>query len=164
MQANSRATKAMDDAVRQILKRLVELKGKDTMLDARRCEGLLRDYCPSSKREIGALVRSLKRQCPQRLMKVGSSDCSRASISSQVLAENDDVSASEGTWAAEAWAFALAVPFTPPVKNPGPIVTLANGTPSVNTRQTGSATGPHAGTSAGSQSQIKTGSDKSVAF
>ena len=40
--ANSRAAMmAMDNAVRQTLKRLVEQKGKDIMLDARRCEGLL---------------------------------------------------------------------------------------------------------------------------
>jgi hypothetical protein len=110
----------MDDAVRQTLKRLVEQKGKDIMLDARRCEGLLRDYCPSSKREVAALVRSLKRECPQRLINAGLVGRSAASITNQMrlIAQGDEVSDSEGSWAVEAWGLALRLPVTPPVKSP----------------------------------------------
>ncbi len=116
----------MDDAVRQILKRLVAEKGKVIMLDPRRCEGLLRDYCPSSKREIGALLRSLKRQYPQRLITAGSA--------SQVRLIAQEISDSDADWAARSWAFALGFPaevkpayvaelkppltITPPVKAP----------------------------------------------
>ncbi len=122
------------------------------MLDARRCEGLLRDYCPSSKREITALLRSLKSGCPQRLIETGP-------IERAAAMHADDL---KGSWAAEAWAFALALPFAPAVKDP--TETLTNGTPSGNIRQTGSLAGSQAGPAAQSQSKNKTGNDKSGVF
>jgi hypothetical protein len=99
----------MDDAVQQALRLLVEQKGKEAMLDARRCEGLLRDYCPSAKHEVRVLMQSLEKKCPQRLMDTPPASRSDAVISSQarLLAQETALADAEARWAVQSWAFAL---------------------------------------------------------
>jgi WD40 repeat protein len=101
----------MNDLPRQKLSELVATYGRSLASDARRTEGLLRDFCGQYKREIFALVNAMREGVPGDLM------TSQGRMPTQVLLaqltqrlhDNLALTQEAARWAVESWALALGV-------------------------------------------------------
>jgi hypothetical protein len=58
----------MNDGARSVLCDLIAARGVDLILEPRRVEGLLRDYCPFLRTETNVLMTVLRQNVPQDLL------------------------------------------------------------------------------------------------
>ena len=99
----------MDAAPRQALCRLIAQYGHPLASDARRCEGLLRDFCGQHRREIHVLIGALKEGVARDLL-ASSVSVPRDVILARLtrrLHDNLGFAEEYARWAVETWALAL---------------------------------------------------------
>lgn len=99
----------MDDHAKEQLLRIVTRHGLDVALDRRRCEGLLRDYCPENKREIAALLLALAADVPSQLVQpglAGGIELVHARVTKKLLKETP-LAEDAAKWTVAAWTYAL---------------------------------------------------------
>ena len=58
----------MNDLPRQKLRELIAHHGKSLSQDARRCKGLLSDYCAAYRREVSVLTMAIEEHVPADLL------------------------------------------------------------------------------------------------
>jgi len=101
----------MNEQPRQKLREIVARHGHSIAYDARRCEGLLRDYAGQHRREVSVLVSALEEQVPQDLL-APSAGTPRAVLLKRLarrLSDNRAISEPAAAWSVNAWAFALGL-------------------------------------------------------
>ncbi|HEX8288125.1 MAG TPA: right-handed parallel beta-helix repeat-containing protein [Pyrinomonadaceae bacterium] len=100
----------MNDTARQKLVEIIDKHGVSVIENPRRCEGLIRDYCPGFRREISVLTMALEERIPLDLLAAKSTP---REVLLRRLTQRlcDDLALSEqaGYWAVNSWAFALKV-------------------------------------------------------
>lgn len=104
----------MDDAARQALCRLVAQYGRHVADDVRRCEGLIRDFCPARRREANLLISALKERVPADLL-ASSDGVPKSAVLARLarrLHENLGLDEGFARWAVESWALALGATST----------------------------------------------------
>lgn len=102
----------MNNVVRQKLIEMIARHGQEIIYAQRRCEGLLRDYVPSQRREISVLVNALEERVPMDLLATNSSAMPRSVLLTRLAKRlHDDVAIEESAarWAVGTWALALGV-------------------------------------------------------
>jgi hypothetical protein len=100
----------MSDSVRQTLCRAVQQHGRSLIDDPRRCESLLRDLCPSNKREVNLLVAALRERVPADLAaSQGASTAIRIQGLVSRLQQVAGLAEDAARWAVDSWALALGV-------------------------------------------------------
>lgn len=112
----------MNDQVSETLAGLIKKHGTSLVDDPRRLEGLLRDLCGENKREINALIGTLKLRVPADLLNI--SNIPVETLSARLIKRiEDDLGLKEelARWAISAWMEALlgikiSAPVPPPVK------------------------------------------------
>ena len=102
---------ARDDSVRDALVRIVRDYGRLLGEDARRCEALLKDFCPNARAEVHLLVIAARAAVPKQLLSssAGSSRELLAARLARSLEEDYAVTAEAARWAVECWAQALGI-------------------------------------------------------
>lgn len=106
-----RSTMMMDQAASRVLKDIVARHGQAVVAHPRRCEGLLRDWCPQLGRERKALIGTLKEKVPQNLLSAAGENISEA----VVIRYADEITKKIGLdkavarWSVETWAQALGL-------------------------------------------------------
>jgi nitrous oxidase accessory protein NosD len=101
----------MNDVPRQKLLQVVARHGREVVDNPRRCEGLLRDYCGSYRREIAVLISALEERVAADLLSPGKGT-PRASLLrrlAQRLEDNVAMEKGAARWAVHSWALALGV-------------------------------------------------------
>ncbi len=99
----------MNDQPRSQLRTLVKQEGVDIWKDARRCRGLINDYCGEFRREINLLIAANDEHVPAAL--------TAASIPANILLptlanrlqESRAITSEAAIWAVESWALALGI-------------------------------------------------------
>ena len=101
----------MNDLPREKLCELVSTYGRSIYLEPRRCEGLLRDFCGTHKREIHVLISALNAKIPADLLSNSEPVPGRVVISRLAKRLYQDFGFAEdiSLWAVESWALALGV-------------------------------------------------------
>ena len=100
---------------REKLAELIVRYGPELASDARRCENLLKDFCPNPspahKREISVLVGAVKEAIPLEMLGSTAATTKFVLLSrlSVKLHENQGVTESLARWAVESWALALGI-------------------------------------------------------
>lgn len=100
------------DLPREKLKELVQKNGDGLLKDPDRCEGLLRDYCGSHRREISALVGALEERIPLEMKSSWQTAMTPEAMRSRLvqrLEENRGLAPEVANWAVDAWSYALGV-------------------------------------------------------
>ena len=101
----------MAEDVRQVLARIVREYGTSITEDARRCEGLLRDLCPDSRREVFILSSAIRERVPAELL--GSQSTVPHPVICARLAErletNLGLTHDFAAWAVEIWYSCLGI-------------------------------------------------------
>jgi len=101
----------MNDGARAVLCDLVEARGIDMILEPKRVEGLLRDYCPFLRTETNVLITVLRQNVPQDLL----SPAHDLGITTHVarhsarLHERLGMEMEKARWAVATWALALGL-------------------------------------------------------
>jgi hypothetical protein len=101
----------MNEQPRQMLREIVARHGQTVVHNARRCEGLLRDYSARHRREISVLVSALEEHVPEDLLGAPAGT-PRAVLLKRLahrLADNRALSEPAAAWAVNSWAFALGL-------------------------------------------------------
>ncbi len=101
----------MNNAPRQVLRRIIAKYGNDLCSDARRCEGLLKDLCGEYRREISVLINAIEERIPLDLLAAGSSvprDLLLSKLAKR-LEDNLGLTLEAAHWAVNSWAVALGV-------------------------------------------------------
>jgi hypothetical protein len=101
----------MNGQPRQKLREIVARHGQSVVQDARRCEGLLRDYSAQYRREVSVLVSALEEHVPQDLL-AAPAGTPRAVLLKRLarrLSDNRALSESAAAWSVNSWAFALGL-------------------------------------------------------
>ena len=101
----------MNEQPRQKLREIVARHGQSVVYDARRCEGLLRDYSGQHRREVSVLVSALEEHVPQDLL-APAAGTPRAVVLKRLarrLADNHAISEPAAAWSVNTWAFALGL-------------------------------------------------------
>jgi hypothetical protein len=96
---------------RQTLRNLIAKYGHDLCSDAKRCEGLLKDFCGAHRLEINILVNALEERVPLDLL-AGRNAMPRDLLLAQLAKRLEDhlaITAEASLWAVESWALALGV-------------------------------------------------------
>lgn len=93
------------------LSALISRYGTDLATDARRCEALLRDTCPSHKREIFVLASAVSEGVPAALLHSSSAIPQDVLLSrlEKRLHDNLGIDDALARWAVESWAIALGM-------------------------------------------------------
>lgn len=101
----------MDPSVRDKLCRMVARFGAVVIDDARRCEALLKDFCPQDKREVHVLLAAVREQVAADLIAPSIKQKPTAAIGrlTKRLEDNLGLSADAARWSVESWAVALGV-------------------------------------------------------
>ena len=101
----------MNDLPRQKLVEIVAKHGKSVLENARRCEGLLRDYCGSFRREVSVLTMAVEERVPLDLLAAAKNTPRQVLLKrlAQRLCDNLALSETAARWAVNSWAFALGV-------------------------------------------------------
>jgi hypothetical protein len=141
----------MNDAVQAKLKEIVVRYGVSVIDDPLRCQGLLNDLCPSSRREISSLILVLKEGVPTDLMKAGKNTPRQALAArlSRQVADNVGLSEDVARWAVESWARAIeSLPPAVQARHQGEIgpAHQAHQTGQITEADTGTGRSDHAGT------------------
>jgi len=105
----------MNDVARQKLGQLIAAYGPSLCDDPRRCEALLRDYCPGYKREIHVLVNALRERVAADLLRSQNGTPYEVQLArlTRRLRDNFGLVDEAAAWAVESWALALGVIATP---------------------------------------------------
>jgi len=101
----------LNEGIQQQLVGLIGQYGRSLCDDPRRCEALLRDLCPDSKREIFVLVTSLRERVAGDLQQSTASEPIPVLIGRLTKRLEDDLGFTEdlARWCVESWALALGV-------------------------------------------------------
>ena len=101
----------MNDLARQNLKTLVGRYGQSLAYESTRCEGLLRDTCPSCSREIFVLVNAVRQHIPKELLAPhhGLPLPLMKGFLAKRLSDELGFSDDAARWAVESWAEALGL-------------------------------------------------------
>lgn len=101
----------MNEQPRQKLREIVARHGQTVVHDARRCEGLLRDYSGGHRREVSVLVSALEEHVPQDLLATSAGTPREVLFKRLVrrLSDNQAISEPAATWSVNTWAFALGL-------------------------------------------------------
>lgn len=102
----------MSELARQKLREIIAAHARPPALDARRCEGLLRDLCGErERREINVLVAALKERIVDDLLDSGSSLPSEVLLSrcARKLHDQSGIAEDLARWSIESWALALGI-------------------------------------------------------
>jgi len=101
----------MNQSPRETLRKLVQQHGRSLCSDARRCEALLRDYCPESRRGIFVLTSALHEQTAEELLAADGKEPSAALLKrlADRLCDRLGLRYDLAVWAVESWALALDV-------------------------------------------------------
>jgi len=95
---------------RQALRQIVAAYGPDIRGDTRRCGALLRDLCPTEKREINLLLLAQRERVPDDLLAAGGQPVAvLASRLAHRLADALGLTDEAARWAVAAWAMALGL-------------------------------------------------------
>ncbi len=134
----------MNEQARQKLRDLIVHHGRSLCDEPERCKGLLRDACPTSKREISVLVSALEERVVGALLDGlgGRSWDAVAGRLARRLVDNRALADHAAFWAVESWALApgvitQAAPSSslPPQPAPGPPAAPASGLITTRTAQ-----------------------------
>jgi len=124
----------LNEQPRTQLRTMLVQYGQSVCQDAKRCEALLRDFCPEHKRELNLLIAALKEGIPQELLKPSPHISIEFSIKrlAQTLHDNLGIAESFAFWTVESWALSLNVLTQPiaqtqskqttPSKTPTPLI------------------------------------------
>ncbi len=101
----------MNDLPRQKLAEMIAKYGRDLADDPMRCQGLLRDLCPSEcKLEINLLVSALREGVPTDLLASSATPKEvRFALLRKRLQENLGLADESARWAVESWATAMGI-------------------------------------------------------
>src|SRR5688500_7833502 len=101
----------MNEQPRQKLRELVERHGRAVIEDARRCEGLLKDYSGEHRREISVLVSALEERIPQDLLAAPQGAPREVLLARMARRLSEDRALSEpaAAWSVNSWALALGL-------------------------------------------------------
>ncbi|HEV2763845.1 MAG TPA: right-handed parallel beta-helix repeat-containing protein, partial [Pyrinomonadaceae bacterium] len=101
----------MNGQPRQKLREIVARHGPSVVRDARRCEGLLRDYSAGHRREVSALVSALEEHVPDDLLGAPAGTPREALLKrlARRLSDNRALSESAAAWSVNSWALALGL-------------------------------------------------------
>jgi hypothetical protein len=118
---------ASTELPREKLKELLEKNGDSLLQDRDRCEGLLKDYCGSHRREISAIVGAMEERVPLELKSSWQTAMTPEAMRARLvqrLEENRGLAPEIANYAVETWSYALGVslgrisdlvPVAPPV-------------------------------------------------
>lgn len=101
----------MNDLPRQKLGEIVLKHGVSVVENPRRCEGLLRDYCGSFRREVSVLTMALEERVALDLLAAAKTTPRQVLLGrlTQRLCDNLALSEQAARWAVNSWAFALGI-------------------------------------------------------
>ena len=113
----------MTDHPRQQLQHIIARYGRSICDDPKRCEALLRDLCPDSRRETNMLTLALREGVVQELLGIAKSALPpEVLMLQQAQALHDSMGMAEALalWTVESWAMALGIPVVavPVLKSP----------------------------------------------
>ncbi|HZN34666.1 MAG TPA: hypothetical protein VFB80_12650 [Pirellulaceae bacterium] len=136
--------------MRDKLCRMVARFGAAVIDDARRCEALLKDFCPEDRREVHVLMAAVREQVAADLVAPTIKQKPAAAIGrlTKRLEENLGLSAEAARWAVESWALALGVvkpqqlAAARPQKPPAPAVAKQVAAPPVIVKRPANAIAP----------------------
>lgn len=99
----------MNDQPRQKLREIVARHGQTIVQNARRCEGLLKDYSAPYRREVSVLVSALEEHVPLDLLAAPAVTPRRVLLArlARRLSDNRALSEPAAAWAVNSWALAL---------------------------------------------------------
>jgi hypothetical protein len=102
----------VNEQVRQALRELVTEHGAAIAGDAGRCEALLRERCPSNKRQVVLLLGVLRSSVMGELLHTADAATApgRVGMLSRRIEDELAVKADAARWAVESWALALGWP------------------------------------------------------
>lgn len=101
----------MNEQPRQMLREIVARHGQSVVHNARRCEGLLRDYSARHRREVSVLVSALEEHVPQDMI-AAPAGSPRAVLLKRLahrLSDNRALSEPAAAWSVNSWALALGL-------------------------------------------------------
>lgn len=101
----------MNEQPRGKLRELVARHGQSIVVDARRCEGLLKDYCGEYRREIAVLVSALEEHVPQDMLAAPAGTPREVLLARMArrLSDNRALSEPAAAWSVNSWALALGL-------------------------------------------------------
>ncbi|HZI17072.1 MAG TPA: right-handed parallel beta-helix repeat-containing protein [Pyrinomonadaceae bacterium] len=101
----------MNDQPRQKLREIIARHGPSVIRDARRCEGLLRDYSAAHRREVSVLVSALEEHVPGDLLgaPAGAPRAVLLKRFARRLSDNRGLSEPAAAWSVNTWALALGL-------------------------------------------------------
>lgn len=101
----------MNNLPREKLREIVARHGPSVVEDARRCEGLLRDYCGQYRREVSVLVMALEERVPLDMLSAPANAPRGVLLARLTTRLCDHLALSEpaARWAVASWALALDV-------------------------------------------------------
>jgi hypothetical protein len=97
---------------REKLKELIEKNGDSLYQDRDRCEGLLKDYCAGSRREISAIVGALEERVPLELKSSWQTAMTPEAMRARLvqrLEDNRGLAPEIANYAVDTWSYALGV-------------------------------------------------------
>src|ERR1700733_13693408 len=97
---------------REKLKELMEKNGEGLLQDRDRCEGLLKDYCAGSRREISAIVGALEERIPLELRSSWQTAMTPEAMRARLvqrLEDNRGLAPEIANYAVDTWSYALGV-------------------------------------------------------
>jgi hypothetical protein len=99
----------MNDAVQAKLREIVINYGMSVIDDPLRCQGLLNDLCPTSRREVTSLILTLRDGVAIELIKAGKNTPRQALTTRLIRQVTSNIGLSEDVarWAVESWARAV---------------------------------------------------------
>jgi len=115
----------MNDIVRQKLQYVIAQYGRAICDEPKRCEALLRDFCPEYKREVNVLISALKERVAAELMTASDALPKEFLIErlTKRLYDNLGIAEEFARWAVESWAIALVTSVLKIKVPPEPVVT-----------------------------------------
>jgi hypothetical protein len=101
----------MNEQPRQTLSQLVARHGHEVLRDARRCEGLLKDYSAAYRREVSVLVSALEEHVPQDMLAAPAGTPREVLLARMAhrLSDHRALSEPAAAWAVNSWALALGL-------------------------------------------------------
>jgi hypothetical protein len=101
----------MNEQPRQKLQEIVARHGRSVIQNARRCEGLLRDYSGGHRREVSVLVSALEEHVPHDLLAAPAGTPRRVMLKrlARRLSDYRALSEPAAAWSVNSWALALGL-------------------------------------------------------
>lgn len=101
----------MNEQPRRKLRELVARHGQSIVRDARRCEGLLKDYSGEYRGEVSVLVSALEEQVPQDMLAAPDAAPREVMLARMTrrLTDNRALSETAAAWSVNSWALALGL-------------------------------------------------------